>query len=125
LSILANKARHGVTVRIALGDPDSPSVKERGEEEGIGDAMTAKIRNALALYRPLWATENIVIRLHQTVLYNSIYRADDQMFVNQHTYGIPASRSPVFNLRKTDDGEMLSGYLASFDRVWTGAIELF
>src|SRR6202044_2857638 len=94
LSILADKARHGVTVRIALGDPDSPSVKERGEEEGIGDAMPAKIRNALALYRPLAATENIEIRLHQTALYNSIYRTDDQLIVNQHTYGIHAAHAP-------------------------------
>jgi transcriptional regulator with XRE-family HTH domain len=67
LSILADKARHGVTVCIALGDPDSPSVKERGEEEGIGDAMPAKIRNALALYRPLCADENIEVRLDRLV----------------------------------------------------------
>jgi len=31
-------------VRIALGDPDGPNVAERGKEEGIGDAMPAKIR---------------------------------------------------------------------------------
>ena len=53
LRILADKGRAGVTVRIALGDPDGPNVAERGEEEGIGDAMAAKIRNALTLYRPL------------------------------------------------------------------------
>ena len=40
--------------------------------------MAAKIRNALMLYRPLCAAENIEIRLHRTVLYNSIYRADEQ-----------------------------------------------
>ena len=55
LRILADKGRAGVTVRIALGDPDGPNVAERGEEEGIGDAMAAKIRNALTLYRPLGA----------------------------------------------------------------------
>ena len=50
--ILADKGRSGVKVRIALGDPDSPQVAQRGVEEGIGDAMAAKVRNALALYRP-------------------------------------------------------------------------
>ena len=99
LRILADKGRAGVSVRIALGDPDGPNVAERGEEEGIGDAMAAKIRNALTLYRPLCAVENIEIRLHRTVLYNSIYRADDQLLVNQHTYGIPAAQAPVFCLR--------------------------
>ena len=38
LSILAGKGRTGVTVRIALGDPDGPHAAQRGEEEGIGDA---------------------------------------------------------------------------------------
>ena len=42
--------------------------------------MAAKIRNALTLYRPLCAVENIDIRLHRTVLYNSIYRAGDQLW---------------------------------------------
>jgi transcriptional regulator with XRE-family HTH domain len=124
LNILADKARHGVTVRIALGDPDSPSVRQRGEEEGIGDAMPAKIRNALTLYRPLAKTENVEIRLHQTVLYNSIYRADDQLIVNQHTYGILAAHSPAFSLRKTRSGDMFSGYLTSLDRIWTEATQL-
>ena len=101
LRILADKGRAGVTVRIALGDPDGPNIAERGEEEGIGDAMPAKIRNALMLYRPLGAVQNIEIRLHRTVLYNSIYRADDQLLVNQHTYGIPAAQAPVFCLSNT------------------------
>ena len=49
--------------------------------------MAARIRNALTLYHPLMSEENIEIRLHRTVLYNSIYRADNQLLVNQHTYG--------------------------------------
>lgn len=124
LSVLADRASHGVPVRIALGDPDSPNVKERGQEEGIGDAMPAKIRNALTLYRLLCSDGKIEIRLHQTVLYNSIYRADDQLLVNQHAYGIPAAHSPVFNLCMTDGGEMFNGYLASFERVWAGSVQL-
>ena len=53
LNILADRARAGISVRIALGDPDSQQVAERGVEEGIGDAMPAKARNALALFLPL------------------------------------------------------------------------
>jgi hypothetical protein len=53
LHVFADKARAGARVRIALGDPDSPRVAERGAEEGIGDAMAAKICNAITLYRPL------------------------------------------------------------------------
>ena len=86
--------------------------------------MPAKIRNALALYRPLCAVQNIEIRLHSTVLYNSIYRADSQLLVNQHTYGIPAAQAPMFSLSSTGSGEMTAMYLDSFERVWTGAAPL-
>jgi transcriptional regulator with XRE-family HTH domain len=71
LRILADKGRAGVAVRIALGDPDRPNVAERGGEEGIGDAMAAKIRNALVLYRSLTAVQNIEIRLSITPCYTT------------------------------------------------------
>jgi transcriptional regulator with XRE-family HTH domain len=124
LGIVAEKGRAGVAVRIALGDPDGPHAAERGEEEGIGDAMAAKIRNALVLYRPLAAVESIEVRLHRTVLYNSIYRADERLLVNQHTYGIPAAQAPVFRLSGTGGGEMAALYLESFERVWAEAATL-
>jgi hypothetical protein len=124
LRILAEKGPAGVPVRIALGDPDGPHAAERGEEEGIGDAMPAKIRNALALYRPLRAVENIEIRLHRTVLYNSIYCADGQLLVNQHAYGIPAAQAPVVCLSSSGSDEMAALYLDSFERVWVGAVPL-
>jgi hypothetical protein len=83
--------------------------------------MAAKARNALTLYRPLLGTENVEIRLHEGVLYNSIYRADNQLFVNQHAYGIPAAHSPVFCYREAESGHMANAYLDSFERVWTSA----
>jgi hypothetical protein len=107
-------------VRIALGDPDCPRVAERGVQEGIDDAMAAKIRNALALYRPLGDAEQAEIRLHRTVLYNSIYRADDDMMVNQHAHGIPAAHAPVLHLHRSPETDMFGSYLASFERVWQG-----
>ena len=75
LDILADKGRprrHGQDRARRPGQPSTSA--ERGKEEGIGDAMPAKIRNALALYSPLDEVENVEIRLHRTVLYNSIYR---------------------------------------------------
>jgi transcriptional regulator with XRE-family HTH domain len=122
LRILADKGRAGVRVRIALGDPDGPNAAERGKEEGIGDAMAARIRNALTLYRPLAAVQNIEIRLHRTVLYNSIYRADEQLLVNQHAYGVPAAQAPVFCLCDADGGEMAALYIDSFEQVWTSSV---
>jgi transcriptional regulator with XRE-family HTH domain len=121
LSLITEKARRGVSVRLALGDPESAQVVERGAEEGISDAMPAKVRNALALYRPLLATPNVEIRLHRTVLYNSLFLADDEIFVNQHTYGNAAAHSPVFHLRGMSGSGMTAVYVDSFDRIWAGA----
>ena len=121
LRIFADKGRAGVTIRIALGDPDGTQAAERGEEEGIGDAMPAKIRNALTLYRPLTSAPNVEIRLHRTVLYNSIYRADGQFMVNHHTYGIPAAQAPVFCVCDTGSGDMAALYRDSFEHVWAGS----
>ena len=121
LGILADKGRAGVAVRIALGDPDSPHAAERSEDEGVGDAMSAKIRNAIALFRPLAEVGNVEIRLHRTILYNSIYRADHQILVNQHIYGIPASQSPVFSFREREHSDITVAYMANFEQVWQAA----
>jgi transcriptional regulator with XRE-family HTH domain len=124
LRLLAAKAKAGVSVRVLLGDPDSAAVDQRGRDEGIDDAMAAKIRNVIVLYKPLRAVEGVQFRLHGTVLYNSIYRADDQMLVNTHVYGAPAADAPVFHLRKVAGGGMVNTYVESFERVWGEAAPL-
>src|ERR1022692_2299149 len=120
--ILAAKASAGVRVRVLLGDPDSPQVASRGADEGVDDALAAKIRNALVLYRALRGAGNAEFRFHRTVLYNSIYRGDDHLLVNTHVYGAPAARSPVWHLRKVAGGEIAATYLESFDAVWETAV---
>jgi hypothetical protein len=123
VKLLASRARAGTAVRIVLGDPDSPHVDQRGHDEGIHDAMAAKVRNAILLYRPL-LTAGAVIRLHSTVLYNSLYLGDDEMLVNQHIHGIAAAYAPVLHLsRRVDDG-IFSTYVDSFERVWERAAPL-
>ena len=121
LDVIGAKAKSRVTVRIALGDPDCPRVVERGEQEHIDNAMAPKILNAMTLYSRLAEAGPVEIRLHETVLYNSIYRADDLMLVNQHAYGIPAAHAPVVFLHGNADSDMFGGYLASFERVWLAA----
>lgn len=123
IRLLGEKARAGVPVRILLGDPDSSHVSQRGDEEGIHDAMAAKIRNAIVLYRPL-IPSGVQIRLHPTVLYNSIYSADEEMLINQHVYGIAAAYAPVLHLRRHGEDDVFSSYLASFERIWAAAHSL-
>ena len=119
--LLAEKAAAGVHIKILLGDPDSDQVVLRGADEGIDDGLAAKIRNAIVMYAPLRKLDGVELRLHSTVLYNSIYRADDELLVNTHVYGVGASNAPVLHLRRVSGGSLVSTYRDSFERVWSQA----
>ena len=122
--LFADKARAGVRVRVLLGDPDSEHVAQRGADEGIEDGMAAKVRSVIRMYRPLSKFDGVEIRLHDTVLYNSIYRADDQLLINMHVYGVAANNAPFLHLRRIAGGDIASTYETSFERVWDGATPL-
>jgi transcriptional regulator with XRE-family HTH domain len=121
IDIIRSKADQGVRVRILLGDPDSPEMALRGIEERLFDAIPARIRMALTYYSPLVGVPGIEFMLHRTSLYNSIFRYDDQMLVNQHLYGTYGYIAPILHLRRVEGGDLFATYLASFERVWETA----
>ncbi|MGI5487972.1 hypothetical protein [Microtetraspora malaysiensis] len=55
------------------------------------------------------------------MLYNSIYRADDDLLANIHAYGTPAAQAPVIHIRATENGDTAAVYLTSLERVWATA----
>lgn len=73
---------------------------------------------ALQHYSPLIGSDRISVHQHDTTLYNSIYRCDDDMLVSTHVYGAVAYEAPVLHLRRLNGGAMFAGYAASFDAVW-------
>ncbi|MFV2195561.1 XRE family transcriptional regulator [Nocardiopsis sp. LOL_012] len=119
LDVLTARARAGVSVRILLGDPDSPELQRRGQDEGIRDALSARARNAILLFHPLAEVDGVEIRTHATVLYNSIYLTEKRLLVNQHIYGLPAAKSPVVEIDRTTSPEMAETYMQSFHLAWT------
>jgi transcriptional regulator with XRE-family HTH domain len=119
--LLRERVAEGCTVRIALGDPESHNVQQRGREEKFGHGVESRCRLALMHYRPLLGTPGIEIRTHGTTLYNSLYRADDQLMVNAHVWGVNAYAAPVWHLRRSGDGGMFDTYAESFNAVWATA----
>ncbi|MBT2382087.1 helix-turn-helix domain-containing protein [Streptomyces sp. ISL-11] len=119
--LVREKSAAGVPVRFMMGDPSSTAVAVRGDDEGIGSAMAAKIRNALLNYGPLFALPNVEFRLHDTTLYNSIYRADNELLANGHVYGVGAYMAPVLHLQRVPGGELFDTYAESMERVWESA----
>jgi hypothetical protein len=119
IDILKKKAASGARVRILLGDPDHPAMELRGREERLFEAIPGRIRMALAYYRPLVDVEGIEFRLHGTSLYNSIFRYDDHMLVNQHIYGTYGYIAPILHLRKVEGRDLFDTYMRSFELIWS------
>lgn len=115
---LIEKAKGGAQVRILLGDPDSEMVHQRGEEEGIGDDLAARARITRRYLEPATTTPGVEIRLHDTILYNSIYRFDDDVLVNPHVLGAPAGQNPVLHFRYIPGARTFRHYMRSFDYAW-------
>lgn len=118
IDLIRHKAENGVKVRIILGDPDTPEMELRGKEERLYDALIGRIRMALAYYRPLASVDGIAFHLHRTALYNSIFRYDDQMLVNQHIYGTYGYMAPILHLRRIEGCDLFDTYMRSFELVW-------
>src|SRR5215470_752147 len=57
-------------------------------------------------------------RLHDAVLYNSIYHADDRVLSNTHVCGSPVANASLRHLRRLVGGDKVTMYLDSFARVW-------
>ncbi|KOU92204.1 helix-turn-helix transcriptional regulator [Streptomyces virginiae] len=119
--LLRERAADGCAVRIAVGDADSENVQQRGQEEKFGHGIESRCRLALLHYRPLASVPGIELRTHGTTLYNSLYRADDQVLVNAHVWGVNAYGAPVWHLRRHDSGGMFDTYADSFNAVWETA----
>lgn len=118
IAVLRRKAESGVRVRLALGDPESPEVERRGVEEQLYEAIPARVRMAIAYYRPLTQVPGVEFNLVRTTLYNSIFRFDDEMLINQHIYGVYGYLAPILHLRRVEGGNLFDTYAQSFERVW-------
>lgn len=118
IAILKDKAASGVEVRIMMGDPDAPEMALRGVEERLYDAIPARIRMALTYYSPLVEVPGVEFRLHRTSLYNSIFRYDGEMLINQHIYGTYGYIAPILHLKRMEGGDFFDTYIRSFERVW-------
>jgi transcriptional regulator with XRE-family HTH domain len=117
LPTLIERAGDGVAVRILLADPDGEAVAVRGVEQGLGELARARVQIAWSLLRPLAHVQGIETGMHDSALQATVLRADDDLLVNQHVFGIPAVDSPVMHLRRQAGGRLVNTYLASVERV--------
>jgi hypothetical protein len=118
---IVQKIGDGATVRICLGDPGSNAVALRGQEENAGDGMASRCHIAANYAAVIQRANPEAVRLSGAILYNSIFRFDDELLVNSHFWGTPAADSPVYHFRRQGHNGIATNAIASFDRVWEGA----
>lgn len=116
---LTAKAEQGARVRLLLGDPTGVQLAARDSEYRIGGGVAGRVA-AVRSYYEQRMPDSVQVRLHDTPLYNSIYRFDDEMIVNVHAYGVLAAYTPTLHLRRID-GAYFNTYIESYERVWASA----
>lgn len=87
--------------------------------DGMSGALSS--RASLTYYRPLLSEAGCEVRLHDTTLYTSIFRYDDNLLVNPHVWGQPASANPLLHLKRVDATGWFDNYAQSFEAVWANA----
>lgn len=121
-NMLAERASNNVRIRLCFGNPESEAVAIRDREERLGGTLAAKIRASLTYYRSLTVIDGCEIRLHDAALYTSIFRYDDDLLANSHTYGAPASLNPTYHFRRIDGGTIFDHHMESFELTWESAL---
>jgi transcriptional regulator with XRE-family HTH domain len=114
---LRERADDGVAVRILLADPNGDAVAVRGLEQNQGELARARVQIAWSLLRPLARVPGIEMGMHDSALHATLLRADDDLLVNQHVFGLPAADAPVMHLRRQEGGRLVDTYLNSLERV--------
>jgi transcriptional regulator with XRE-family HTH domain len=115
------KVAQNASVRLCLGDPNSDAVLLRGQEEGVGGSLAARCRLALGYAQPIHHVDPHAVRISGATLYATILRFDNDVLLNTHLSGNPASESPVFHFHHEQAHGIAASAIGSFERVWEAA----
>lgn len=115
--VIRAKASTGTQIRVLIGDPSSDALHVRAQEEQL-PWLPQRCQTTARYLAQVRCTSGVAVRAHGITLYASIFRFDDTMLVNQHTYGAWACLSPVHQVRAVQGGYLYDYYCSAFERVW-------
>jgi transcriptional regulator with XRE-family HTH domain len=118
IPLFQEKALSGCKIRVALADPMCDAVRLRDEEENLGGTLPGRIRSSLSHFRSIRSLPGIEIRYHSTVLYNSLFRGDAEMFVTPHLYGLHGSKAPLLHLHRWGGDGIFANFALHFEHIW-------
>jgi transcriptional regulator with XRE-family HTH domain len=116
--LLAEKAKEGCQVRIALIDPDCAEARRRDEEEEMGGGLLANATRSLRELSALMEQPGAEVRQHASPLYNSLLRSDEQMFVTPHLWATPGYAAPLLQLARVHLDGPFDRFATHFEEVW-------
>jgi hypothetical protein len=121
IETLREKCANGCVVRATIADPDSEHVAYRDQEEDQPITIVARIKSTIKHFAPLVGVEGFELRYHNTPLYNSIFRFDDDMLVTPHLYATPGSAAPLLHLRNLGTNGLFTRFAGHFEGMWSSA----
>lgn len=113
-----------VQIRIALTADEQTHDSATAGHCDDNEFAASATREAIQIVRPLLEVPAIEIRLHKAAAYNSMLIADDNILISHRIFGITAAAAPVLHLRGTENDDLTSGYLDSFESIWQSATAL-
>lgn len=119
--ILMEKAKKGVQVRIALDGKDSIVGDQTAFKDKKGKVVAIGSSRTATPFHSLCSTNGIEIRQCSTKSYSLIYRADEELLVNQRVYGFSSVQGTVLHLKGCSAGGIAAAYVSSFERIWSEA----
>ena len=117
IEVVRAKSSAGTNFRILLGDGRSEAVRVRSIEERR-PAIGARCESSVEYISEVADLPGVSVRTHGTTLYVSVFRFDDSMLINSHTFGSIPAQSPVMHLRRVPGGQLFDFYAQAFERVW-------
>jgi len=119
MDLLRRRAEEGCRVRIALSDPERDGADHAPDAANEPPDLPARCGLSLRRFAPLRGMSGVEVRVHRTTLFSGIYRADDEMLVNVHLWGVPGAGSPLWHLRRLEGARLFDTYRTSFEKVWS------
>lgn len=117
---LANKAHHGIPIRILIAGPiagyQNPDPNQHNEPAPGPDQ--AQLGQTLAT---LLRTRGVEIRNHTAPALNAIFRFDEHILLAIRTYAETITEVPMLHLRRHQDDGLFDRLDQHFQRIWTHA----
>lgn len=120
LGIIGDKAAGGAAVRLLLAD--HRITQPAGYDDGSAYQSAAdRSRTARGIFDPLIRIGQAELRWHRGMVYNSLFRFDNEMLVHQHVYGSLGYVEPIMHVRKLTDTGLFDMFATGFERAWAHA----